>query len=79
MHLSARRNALTAARHRTRIAPGLLGSVLPLAASPAYVVARGVPSALVMLPMRAKKSTKTVHPAFERVTEAGRYLEKKSA
>jgi hypothetical protein len=79
MHLSARRNAVTAARHRARIAPRVLGSVLPLATSPTCVAARGVPSALEMPPMRAKKSRKTVHPTFERVTEAGRYLEKKSA
>jgi hypothetical protein len=79
VHPSARRNALTAACHRACIAPRVLGSVLPVATSPTCVTARGVPSALEMLPIQAKKSEKIVHPTFERVTRAGRYLEKKSA
>jgi signal transduction histidine kinase len=49
VHPSARRDALTAARHRAFIAPRLLGSVLTLAMFPVYVAARGAPSALEML------------------------------
>jgi hypothetical protein len=79
VHPSARRDALTAARHRAFIAPRLLSSVLALATLPIYVAVLGAPSRLEMLPMHAKQSKKTVHPTFERVTEAGRYLEKKSA
>lgn len=44
VHPSARREPLTAARHRAFIAPRLLGSLIALAAFPAYVAARGVPS-----------------------------------
>jgi len=46
VHPAAQQNALTAARHRAFIAPRLLGSFAALASFPAYVVFRGVPSAL---------------------------------
>jgi hypothetical protein len=84
MHASAQRDALTAARYRASSAPRLPGSVVALAALPACVAVCGVPSALEMdrrtvRPMRAKQSGRIAHPTFERVIEAGRYLEKKSA
>ena len=44
MHPSAQQDALTAARHRAFIAPRLLGSIIALAAFPAYLIARGAPS-----------------------------------
>ncbi len=46
VHPAARHDALTAARHRAFIAPRLLGSLIALACFPAYLVFRGVPSAL---------------------------------
>jgi cell cycle sensor histidine kinase DivJ len=46
VHPSARKDALTAARHRAFIAPRLIGSLGALASLPAYVAVRGVPSAL---------------------------------
>ena len=46
VHPSARRDALTASRHRAFIAPRLIGSIVALAALPIYVAARGVPSLL---------------------------------
>ncbi len=46
VHPSARRDALTAARHHAFIAPRLIGSFLALAGIPAYVAFRGVPSTL---------------------------------
>jgi hypothetical protein len=79
VHPSVRRDALTAARHCALHAPRLVGSVMALVTFPTYGAARRAPSALEMLPIRARQSEKMVHPRFERVTEAGRYLEKKSA
>jgi len=49
VHPSARRDALTASRHRAFIAPRLLGSIAALAALPLYIVMRGVPSALEVM------------------------------
>ena len=49
VHPSARRDALTAARHRAFIAPRLFGSVVVLAAIPLYILVRGVPSSLEVL------------------------------
>jgi len=46
IHPSARRDALTASRHRAFIGPRLLGSLVALAAFPVYVSLRGVPSLL---------------------------------
>jgi len=46
VHPSAQKDALTAARHRTFIAPRLLGSLAVLASFPVYIVVRGVPTAL---------------------------------
>ncbi len=46
VHPSAKQDALTAARHRTFIAPRLLGSLIALSALPVYLIMRGVPSAL---------------------------------
>lgn len=46
VHPTAAHDALTAARHRAFIAPRLLGSFIALASFPAYIVFRGVPSAL---------------------------------
>jgi cell cycle sensor histidine kinase DivJ len=46
VHPSARHEPLTAARHRAFIAPRLLGSLVALAAFPAYVAVRGVPSVI---------------------------------
>ena len=46
VHPTAAHDALTAARHRAFIAPRLLGSFAALACFPAYIVFRGVPSAL---------------------------------
>jgi cell cycle sensor histidine kinase DivJ len=46
VHPSVQHNLLTAARHRAFIAPRLLGSLIALAAFPAYIAIRGVPSAL---------------------------------
>jgi cell cycle sensor histidine kinase DivJ len=49
IHSTARADTLTAARHRTFIAPRLLGSLIALAAFPVYVTLRGVPSALEVI------------------------------
>jgi len=46
VHPNASQDALTAARHRAFIAPRLIGSFVALASFPAYIVFRGVPSAL---------------------------------
>lgn len=46
VHPSARRDALTAARHRAFIAPRLVGGFLAFAAFPLYLIVRGVPTAL---------------------------------
>lgn len=46
VHPAAQQDALTAARHRTFIAPRLLGSFAALASFPIYIAFRGVPSAL---------------------------------
>jgi cell cycle sensor histidine kinase DivJ len=46
VHPSAAHDPLTAARHRAFIAPRLIGSFVALASFPAYLVLRGVPSAL---------------------------------
>ena len=49
MHPSAQQDALTAARHRAFIAPRLLGSIVALAAFPAYLIVRGTPSAVELI------------------------------
>ena len=49
VHPSAQQDALTAARHRTFIAPRLLGSVVALAAFPAYLLVRGAPGGIELL------------------------------
>src|SRR4051812_47890829 len=49
VHPSARRDALTAARHRAFIAPRLLGSIAALAALPIYIALRGAPGPLEVL------------------------------
>jgi two-component system, cell cycle sensor histidine kinase DivJ len=49
VHPSAQLDALTAARHRAFIAPRLLGSVVAMAAVPAYLIARGAPSAVELI------------------------------
>jgi cell cycle sensor histidine kinase DivJ len=46
VHPAAQQDALTAARHRTFIAPRLLGSFVALASFPVYIAIRGVPTAL---------------------------------
>jgi two-component system, cell cycle sensor histidine kinase DivJ len=46
VHPSARRDALTAARHRAFIAPRLLGGLIALAAFPLLCASRGAPNAL---------------------------------
>jgi cell cycle sensor histidine kinase DivJ len=46
LHPSARYDALTRARHRTFMAPRLLGSLAALAAFPVYLAMRGAPTAL---------------------------------
>jgi cell cycle sensor histidine kinase DivJ len=46
LHASARDDALTAARHRAFMAPRLIGSLVALAAVPAYLALRGAPGAL---------------------------------
>jgi len=46
VHPSVQHEPLTAARHRAFIAPRLLGSLFALAAFPAYIAFRGVPSVL---------------------------------
>ena len=49
VHPSAQQDALAYSRHRAFIAPRLLGSLIALAAFPAYLTVRGVPSALEVL------------------------------
>jgi cell cycle sensor histidine kinase DivJ len=49
VHPSARRDALTSARHRAFIAPRLLGSLVAFAVFPVYLTVRGVPSPLEVL------------------------------
>jgi two-component system, cell cycle sensor histidine kinase DivJ len=49
IHPSAQQDALTAARHRAFIAPRLLGSIVALASFPAYLIARGAPSAIELM------------------------------
>ena len=49
VHPSAQQDTLTAARHRSFIAPRLLGSVVALASFPVYLYMRGVPSALEVM------------------------------
>jgi cell cycle sensor histidine kinase DivJ len=49
IHPSAQHDPLTAARHRAFIAPRLLGSIVALASFPAYLIARGAPSAIELL------------------------------
>ncbi len=49
MHPSAQLDALTAARHRSFIAPRLLGSIVALASFPIYLLARGTPSPVELL------------------------------
>ena len=49
VHPSVRQDALTAARHRSFIAPRLLGSIVALAALPIYLLARGVPNAVELM------------------------------
>jgi two-component system, cell cycle sensor histidine kinase DivJ len=49
VHPSAQQDALTAARHRAFIAPRLLGSVVALAAFPAFLLLRGAPSAVELV------------------------------
>jgi two-component system, cell cycle sensor histidine kinase DivJ len=49
VHPSAQHDPLTAARHRAFIAPRLLGSVVALAAFPAYLIARGAPGVIELL------------------------------
>ncbi len=46
VHPSVQGDPLTAARHRAFIAPRLLGSLVSLVSFPAYLAARGAPSAL---------------------------------
>jgi cell cycle sensor histidine kinase DivJ len=49
VHPSAQQDALTAARHRSFIAPRLLGSIVALAALPIYLLARGAPTAIELM------------------------------
>jgi two-component system, cell cycle sensor histidine kinase DivJ len=49
VHPSAQQDALTAARHRAFIAPRLLGSVVALAAFPAYLIVREAPSTVELV------------------------------
>ncbi len=49
MHPSAQLDPLTAARHRSFIAPRLLGSVVALAFFPIYLLARGTPSPVELM------------------------------
>ena len=49
VHPSAQFDALTSARHRTFIAPRLLGSVVALAAFPIYLIVRGAPNAIELM------------------------------
>ena len=49
VHPSAQQDALTAARHRSFIAPRLLGSIVALAAFPIYLLARGAPNTIELM------------------------------
>ncbi len=49
VHPSARQNASIAARHRAFIAPRLVGSIVALAAFPAYLIVRGAPSTIELM------------------------------
>ena len=49
VHPSARQNASIAARHRSFIAPRLVGSIVALAAFPAYLIVRGAPSTIELM------------------------------
>jgi cell cycle sensor histidine kinase DivJ len=49
VHPSAQQDALTAARHRTFIAPRLLGSIVALASFPIYLIVRGAPGAIELM------------------------------
>ena len=49
VHPSAQQDALAAMRHRAFIASRLLGGIAALAAFPAYLVARGAPSAVELI------------------------------
>jgi cell cycle sensor histidine kinase DivJ len=49
VHPSAQQDALTAARHRSFIAPRLLGSIVALASFPIYLIARGAPSTIELM------------------------------
>jgi hypothetical protein len=81
VHRSASRDALKSADHR---APRLPGGVIALTAIPAAAAVHGASGTLAIdgravRPMRARQFWSIVHPTFERVNGAGRYLEKKSA
>jgi two-component system, cell cycle sensor histidine kinase DivJ len=49
VHQSARQNASIAAQHRAFIAPRLVGSIIALAAFPAYLIVRGAPSTIELM------------------------------
>ncbi|MGA2942229.1 MAG: ATP-binding protein [Xanthobacteraceae bacterium] len=49
VHPSAQQDALTAARHRSFIAPRLLGSIVALASFPIYLIARGTPTTIELM------------------------------
>jgi cell cycle sensor histidine kinase DivJ len=49
VHPSAQQDALTAARHRSFIAPRLLGSIVALASFPIYLIARGTPTTVELM------------------------------
>lgn len=49
LHPSARRDAMTSARHRAFIAPRLLGSLVALASLPVYLAIRGAPSSVEVM------------------------------
>jgi cell cycle sensor histidine kinase DivJ len=49
VHPSAQQDALTAARHRSFIAPRLLGSIVALACFPIYLIARGTPTTIELM------------------------------
>ncbi len=49
VHPSARQNASIAAQHRAFIAPRLVGSIIALAAFPAYLIVRGAPGTIELM------------------------------
>ncbi|MES2751644.1 MAG: ATP-binding protein [Pseudomonadota bacterium] len=49
LHPSARRDAMTSARHRAFIAPRLLGSLVALASLPVYLAVRGAPKEIEVM------------------------------